>query len=660
MRHPRAIAVCSAILMVLCTFSPLLTQMAAAQAAQPEIYFTIMHTNDEHSALLPSPLVDYSASGNNASSGGFARLAQAVLDTRSRLGSEPSLLISGGDYLSGSPFSWLALGSQAPELTLMQQLGYDVITIGNHEYDYGPEVLAEYLRAAGYPDAAAETAIVASNTVIPAGHPLGEVGIRETYIKQLPNGVTIGFFGLMGIEASEVAPSAPPVEFSEQQAAASAAVQTLQAAGVDLVVAISHCGDEEDQVIAKAVPGIDIIIGGHSHSSLLQPIMVNQTIIVQTGTKLANLGLLRVAYDPEADTIRLRNAEVNEPYLLPLDEKIPFNPTFTAQVTQYADRLNRLLGGMTGGRFNQISETVLHSDFTVSNQPELSESPFGNFVADAMRFVGEEVTGDKVDFAIQANGVIRGSIEPGEQAATEGQVALLDLVNLVGLGAGPDQQPGYPLVSFYFTGEEMRRVLEVGTLLSQLKGDIYFLQYSGLKMKFDPDRAILATIPVKNLPIPTGRSVLTAERYTGDGVQNSVLSSDYTPLQRGDEQLYHVISDYYLAKFLPMVGEMLPSWALVMKDKQGTPLGSVEEAIVYRDGREMKVWQTVLEYAAGLPLGASGMPEMPVYYQSTSDRLQQVDTLPIWLWPLAGVIVLVAALIAGIRTWRQRRRAARA
>ncbi|MGI6358326.1 MAG: bifunctional metallophosphatase/5'-nucleotidase [Bacillota bacterium] len=655
MRHRRAIAILLTLLLLIAAFAPGPLPSAAALTAEQELFFTIMHTNDEHSALYPAPLADYHPQGSNASSGGFARLAQAVQDVRQQLGDEPSLLLSAGDYLTGSPFSWLALQGQAPELDLMLQLGYDVITLGNHEFDYGPDVLANYLKAASYPSAAAQTPIVASNIVIPEGHPLGEAGILPTYLKTLPNGLTIGFFGLLGVEASEVSPAAAPVTFSDQQTAAQAAVQELEAAGADLIVALSHCGEDEEPEIARAVSGIDIIIGGHTHTEMEQPLEVNGTLIVQTGTKLANLGLLRAAYDPATGQVRLRNAELGQPYLIPLNEGIPFNQEFTAKVDAYAAQLGDLLADMTNNRFHSIHQPIVRADFTVSNKPELAESPFGNYVADAMRIIGSEVTGDHVDFALQANGVIRGSMQPGQEAEPVGQVALLDLINLVGLGVGPDMRPGYPLVSFYFTGEEMRRVLEVGALLSELKGDIYFLQYSGLRMQYDPDRAILATVPIKNLPIPTGRAVLAAERYTGPGVQTSQPDGDYLPLERGDQQLYHVVSDYYLAAFLPMVGEMLPSWALVMKDKDGNPLASVDDAIVYRDGQEMKVWQAVLEYSASLPVGASGLPEVPAYYQTVSGRQIKADTLPIWLWPAAGVLVVIVVLVWGIRTWRKRR-----
>ena len=121
----------------------------AAQSG--ELFFTILHTNDEHSALSPSPLVDYSPEENNPTLGGYARLAQAVKDIRAAKGAanEPVLLLSAGDYLGGSPYSWLGLNGEAPDLTIMNKIGYDAVNIGNHEYDYGPELLAQYLQAAG-------------------------------------------------------------------------------------------------------------------------------------------------------------------------------------------------------------------------------------------------------------------------------------------------------------------------------------------------------------------------------------------------------------------------------------------------------------------------------------------------------------------------------
>lgn len=619
------------------------------------LFFTILHTNDEHSALLPVPLIDYDPISGQGAGGGFARLASAVNVIRAskRSVGEPVLLVSGGDFLTGSPFSWLSLGGQAPELSLMLSLGYDAITIGNHEFDYGSDALADYFRAAGYPEAAEQMPIVASNIVIPKEHPLAAVGIKQTHVKTLANGLRIGFFGLLGKEATDFTPYAPPITFSDQKAAAGAAVAELQAAAVDVVVALSHSGEVEEAALAVAVPGIDIIIGAHSHDALEQPLVVGETIIVQAGTQLSHLGLLELAYHQGTRKVTLRNQANGQPYLLPLDTSVPFDAVYANKVDRLAQDLDTLLKRLTDGRFEKMNQAVLHTAFPVTNEPEFAETPFGDFVADAMRLVGEQVTGDKVDFAFQANGVIRGGLEPGTLPDRLGQVALFDLVNQVGMGSGPDGQPGYPLVSIYFTGEEVRRILEISALLPLLKGDAFFLQTSGLRMQYDPERAILAWIPIKNIPIPTTRAVLKAERYTGNGVQIGI-SSDWAPLERGDQELYHVVSDYYLAAFLPMVGDLLPSLGLVMKDKHGNPV-AVEDCIVHRDGHEFKVWQAVLEYAVSQPQGPAGLAEMPTYYAETNGRLVTVRTLPIWLLPLVGLLALLVLLITWLRRRRRRR-----
>lgn len=627
----------------------------AASSQEQELYFTLLHTNDEHSGLLPSPLIDFDPTAPQGATGGFARLASSVKAIRARkqAEAEPVVLVSSGDFLTGSPFAWLALEQKAPELGLMLELGYDAITLGNHEFDYGTDVLADYLRAAGYPQAGSKTPIIASNMLVPAEHPLTEVGIQKTYIKELDNGLRIGLFAILGKDAAEYTPYAAPITFSEQTEAARNAVAELQAAGADIIIALSHSGEMEEAALAAAVPGIDIIVGGHTHKALEQPIIVGETIIAQAGTQLSHLGVLEIAFNRASGKVSLRNERNGQPFLLPLDTSIPFDPVYAKRIDQLAQELDRMLQRLTDGRFPHMNQTILHTAFTVSNKPELAESAFGNFVTDAMRLIGERVTGEKVDFAFQANGVIRGGLEPGTLPGREGQVALFDLVNQVGMGSGPDGQPGYPLVSIYFTGEEVRRILEIDALLPLLKGDAFFLQTSGLRMEYDPERAILAWLPIKNIPIPTTRAVMKAERYKGSGVQINE-SSDWVPLHRGDQQLYHVVSDYYLAAFLPMVGDLLPSLGLVMKDKNGNPV-TVEDCIVYRDDHEFKVWQAVLEYAASLPPGEKGIPEVPSYYAMTNNRIVTVRTLPIWLMPLVIILAVFVLLYFWLRRRRQRR-----
>ena len=561
---------------------------------------------------------------------------------------EPVLLISAGDYLGGSPFAWLALEGKAAELSLMHSIGYDVAVIGNHEYDFGPDVLAQYLVAAGYPEAHNKTALLATNMLPPTGHPLLDAELKRTHLQELPNGLKVGFFSIIGEDAIEKAPLASPVEFAEQVATAKQAVSELNQQGVDVIIAVNHAGLDEDKALAKAVPGIDVIISAHCHTALVDPIIESGTIIVQTGDSLENLGILELAYDNTSDKVSVRNTQNQQPFLLRNDDTIPNDPQLALEVDALVQALNATVSRLTSGQFTDIRQTIMRSEFVIPNKPEYTESPFGNFVTDAMRLVGSRVIGDKVDFAFQANGVLRGAVTP----AHSGDVAFLDLLDLVGLGSGPDQEPGYPLVSVYFTGEEVRRVLEVGLLLSELMGDDYFLQVSGLRTTYDPDRAVIAHIPIKGTPIPSTRAVLSAEKYVEFGVQGE---SGYEPLNRGDEKLYHIVSDYYIAQFLPMVGDMLPSLGLVLKDKQGNPIADINDDIVYQDGQELKVWQTVVEYAAAQPKGSDGVALMPQLYAEAAGRLVPKKTIPLLLYPAALLVAIIAAVVILVRRSRRRR-----
>jgi hypothetical protein len=391
------------------------------------------------------------------------------------------------------------------------------------------------------------------------------------------------------------------------------------------------------------VAGIDIIVGGHCHTALYEPVVVNDTIIVQAGSLLRYLGMLELAYNPTTGTVRLRNPDTGQPFLVPINDEIPLDEAITTSIDIYTAELNAIIKRMTGGRFTDIMDTVATSAFPLPNKPPLAETPLGNFITDAMRLIGEQKTGKRVDFAVQADGNIRGSLIPGSMNHARNQISFFDLVSLVGLGTGYDAEPGYPLVSFYLTGEEIRRVLEVSALLSQVLEDAFFLQVSGLRYTYDPGRAILFWVPIKNLPIPTYRAVLQAERFTGEGIQGDD-PADYVPLQWGDENLYHVVADYYIASFIPMVGDMLPRLTVTPKDRYGNEI-PLKDCIIIYQGNEFKVWQAVVEYAANQPAIDGAHPQIPEYYARTAGRINQVRTIPLLVWPVLGLLAIVALVI---------------
>lgn len=632
----------------------------AALAADEELFLTILHTNDEHSSAIPhSPAVDFHPVRENPTIGGYARLASAVEQIRNEKAalSEPVLLLSAGDYIGGSPYSWLIPHGYAMELKLKQMIGYDAVVIGNHEYDYGPDILADYFIEAGYPAAHDQTVILASNTVAPPDHPLASKGLyRESKIIVLENGLKVGLFGLIGKQAISYTTANEPVSFASQHETAERLVGQLRAEGADLIIAIAHSRVEEDIELARAVPGIDVIIGGHSHTVLEEPIIENGTIIVHTGSLLKYLGRLDIAYNIADGNVRLRNIEQEVPYLLLLDYNYPLDPEINAVIEEHTLLLNELISLHTDGRFQHVLDTVMLSEFDILNYPPLQESTLGNFVADAMRLVTEEKTGHKVDFALQANGSIRGSVTPGTMPHALGKVSVYDLGELVGLGIGPDGYAGYSIVAAYLTGEEMMRVMEVAALLSEMLGDTYFLQFSGLRYSYNPGNAILFTVPFLDLPIPTTRSVINAERYTGEGRQGSD-DQFYLPLEHGDEELYCLVTDSYIVSFLPMVGEMLPQLDIVIKDKDGNPVDAdnLDSLVVNLDGHDLKVWAAVLEYAAGQPIGASGLPEADYYYAVTAGRITKAWSFPLVVLPIMAAAALVVIVVLLVRRIRRRK-----
>ncbi|MFU8861595.1 MAG: bifunctional metallophosphatase/5'-nucleotidase [Cyclonatronaceae bacterium] len=627
----------------------------AQQDASP-VHFTILHTNDEHSHLIAHPAADFDPSRKNPALGGFARLAGAVSIIREQKAEagEPVLLFSGGDIIGGPAFGWLSLRDEAPELALMQAIGYDGITVGNHEYDYDTDALAHYLETAGYPDSHKSTPLLATNTTIPDDHPASRAMLQHIHIKTLENGLRVGYFGLIGYDAISVAAFTDPFEFQDPIETARLAVSELHAADVDVIVALTHAGENEDMELARQVPGIHVIVGGHTHVPLFEPILEGNTVIVQAGSELRYLGVLELTYIRDEDRVYIRNRENNTPFLKLLDHSIPVDPGIADRVDYYENLLNGMVADLTDGTVTGIRQPIATSAFTLPRGPQKTETALGNFITDAMRLIGEEATGRKVDLAVQANGVIRADLAPGQMPWSENQVTFYDLILTTGLGAGLDANPGYPMVSVYLTEDEVRRVMEISVLLSELLSDTYYLQYSGARLEYDPDRAILMRIPFKGTPIPTSRAVLSAERFTGEGVQHG---DAFVPINKGGDRLFHIVTDYYIAGFLPRVGGMLPNLTLVLRDENGDP-ANLDDRIIRHKGRELKVWQAVVMHAMNQETGPDDLPQIPAYYQASDQRIILRPAMPLWVWPLTGLILVTGLLIWFFLRRRRKRQGA--
>lgn len=590
-----------------------------SQRSQEVKHFTLMFTNDEHSSLLPTA----------SDRGGFARLASAVLQVRASKAArgEPTLLVSTGDFWGGAPFSWLGLVGKSPELSLMQSLGYDVVTLGNHEFDCGPSVLTRYLQSAGYPLAAAKTVIVASNTNLSKVPDLSSLRISSSHLRVLSNGLRVGFFGVIGEKAATVAQHAAPVAFDSVLTTARQQVSELRSAGADIIVALSHSGLQTDKVMAKQVSGIDIIVGGHCHTVIESPLRVNNTYIVQAGENLNYLGVLEIAYHPHTQELSVRS---KHNCLIELDQAIKPNPHYHRLIENYVVELNTMIARLTDGKYHSIYEPVALSDFVVSNSPSLTETPLGNMIADAIREAAERATGRKVDFAFQASGLLRGSLQP-----RDGKIILYDLLSLIGSGLGPDRLPGYPLVSVYLTGEEIYRLMDLSILLAQSVSKTAFVHVSGLRCCYDPSRALLLKSPFWKIPVPLLQAVLRIDVLRQDG--------RYSPLSRTDRNLYHVVTDLRRADYLPLLQRYLPQVSIVPKNRDGIPV-ELEQCIIYYKGRELKAWQALLEYLHPESESTGAVAAVPSAYSTTQGRIIVEMRPPLYLHYVLGVIA-VALLI---------------
>lgn len=620
-----------------------------------EINFTILHTNDEHSALIPHFAGDsYSASdnqeGTDSKLGGFARLASQIKAIRARKEAqgEELLVLNAGDFIGGSIFSWLNTRGYAPELKILQQLEYDIAVIGNHEFDYGPELLADYLKEAGYPAAHDRTKILASNLEAPVDHVLSTDNLyQDTHIIELEAGLKIGFFSLIGKDAVDVIAEKGDMQFLDQHQTARNKVAELKEKDAELIIAITHSGVAEDRELAKQVEGIDIIVGGHDHTALFEPIIEANTIIVQADSYLKYLGQLNLAYYPDNQELKIINQEKNNEFLITLDDGVEADEEIAEVVSEYTAHLNELIAQMTRNNYQDIEEIISYSDFKLANQPPRSETPLGNFVTDAMRIITEQSTDKKVDIALIGSGNIRQPIVPDQ----EGGISFYNLANVVSLGEGYDGYPGYPIISVYFTGEEIAHLLEVAVLLEELMEPHYFLHFSGLRYDYNIDDAVLFKVPFLDIPIPTTRAVKNIEIFTGEGIQPLNDPEAYEALEKNEEKLYHLVTDAYVFSFLPLVEELLPHIEFEAKTEAGNPVSLADTAdltVAYQN-RELKVWDTVINYAA---IFGEDNAKIPDYYRDTSARINQIETRSysdLIIIALSIIIVVLFALFIYIK-----------
>ncbi len=254
--------------------------------AFPQKELVILHTNDTHSRIEPLPDTDRNFPGK----GGVVRRATYIDQVRKE--NKNVLLFDAGDFLQGTPYFNLFKGNI--EVEVMNQMGYDAATLGNHEFDYGLEVLEKVARLAKFP-------IVSSN------YDFSETvlnGLIKPYIILKREGVKIGVIGI-GIQPNGLIASNnyKGVKYLDPVKTANSMAQMLRSEhNCDMVICISHLGHNPDLNMAELTKGIDIIIGGHSHTFMKQPtlrknIEENDVLVFQTNGRGIYVGRINVKFE---------------------------------------------------------------------------------------------------------------------------------------------------------------------------------------------------------------------------------------------------------------------------------------------------------------------------------------------------------------------------
>lgn len=596
--------------LILLTFLLLVFVSMPLIAAEKSL--TIIHTNDIHSHLLgSSPNRDYTpmTTRDDETLGGFARIA-TVIKSEMEKRENTVLVLDAGDFLMGTLFHMISR-DEAVELTLMKKMGYDVTTLGNHEFDLRPSGLARIIESAA---SKGEIPLIVSSNVVFDEEDDRDDSLEEVFEKGLVleytvlerDGMKIGFFGLMGKDADDVAPFASPVKFGDQIEAARRMVEILrETEEVDIVICLSHSGlweDEEkseDEILAKEVPGIDIIISGHTHTKLLEPIIINDTIIVQAWCYGKWVGVLDVNVGD--DGVSLVDYEIIE-----INDSIEGDREIQAEIESYIGVINARVLKEYGLTFDGA---VAETDFDLVLKNE--EVGLGNLVTDAIRWATNYYDYDPADpmtrvrMTLQSNGVIREDILIGET----GLINTSDIFKVVPLGIGVDDTMGYPLVTFYLYASEIKKAMEVTTTIYPMKGSDYFLQISGLKFTYNPYRMLF-------------------DRVTEILIEDE--NGDYVPLDysSSNEELYKVATNYYNASFIKFVGGYSYNiLTMVPKDRDGNPIDDLSTARVdidkFRPGiQELKDWAIPIEYIMSFEdRDMDGLPEIPDRYKTTEERI---------------------------------------
>ncbi|MBN1144401.1 MAG: bifunctional metallophosphatase/5'-nucleotidase [Bacteroidales bacterium] len=588
----------------------IMPNLANAQESPKKLI--ILHTNDLHSRLNGySPETDYSPETFNDDNtiGGFARIATLIEAEKSKNGDQV-LVVDAGDFLMGTLFHAMeqTTGFQLP---LMKKMGYDVVCLGNHEFDFGPGTLAAIIQKSM--DNGTVPLLTLSNitfsekdTADDRLEALVDNGIVKPYQVIEKNGLKIGIFGLLGYVAINDAPLARPIVFADPiKTAKKIATLLREKEKADLVICLSHSGlgkDDvgnwtgEDVTLAQKVPGIDVIISGHTHTLIDKPLVVNGVPIVQTGAYGAGLGRLELE-------IGNRKVLRTEAQVVPITDAVAANLFFQQAIDSQEKRINNEILEPLGFQYGSvIAETAFPLSCNEGKEAEMSN--LGPLITDALYAYVKHLSPEGTDITLFPTGMVRDNIVPG----ATGKQTVADLFRVVSLGSGNDAIPGYPLARVYVTGKELKGIMEV-LYLAPSSSPSNYMYFGGLDATYNLDKGLLRKIT----------SIRTAD-----------AAGHFVPVDWSKEnpKLYSLTANTYILEFIGVIKKLSKGLVKVtLKDANGNPIHSINEALIDADPsaegvQEIKEWMALLWYLQQQPdKTGNGIPDVPDAYRIGSPRL---------------------------------------
>ena len=625
---------------------------------------TILFTHDLHSHFLPQ------STAEGGESGGYARL-KTVIDGERAMNPD-ALLVDGGDFSIGSLIQTLYT-TQAAELRTMGAMGYDAVTIGNHEFDHKGTGFAEMLNSAKAAQTAAMGLLTDSQypprnleayqaqygpltlalpALLEANYAPADDNPDRAFIRSAMEnygvtdcvtlergGVTYGLFGLMGVDSDECAPTSG---FTRTDAAKAAkrCVETLKGEGAEIIVCLSHSGtgdslaSSEDEELAKAVDGIDVIVSGHTHSTLAEPLVVNDTYIVSSGPYCQNLGSLTFSWD-DGGQKRLLDYR-----LIPIDETVAEDPEIAGLVEQWKDMVGETYLARYGLTYDEV---LTHSDYDLNTPASAVQenNGLGTLVSDAFLWADRTLNAAYADsphtVSVTADGVLRANLPAGDLTAAMA-------FDVLSMGVGEDGTSGFPLVAVYLTGKELKAAMEVDASVTPIMPAAQ-LYMSGAKYAFNTKRMFFNRVY---------DAALTDVTFDESGTGNAY--------EIDDNALYRVVTGMYSAQMLGTVkSKSMGLLSLEPKQANGTPVTDFADCILYdANGNELKEWYALAAYLE--QFGEDGLPDR---YADPANGCKQVSDsfapgqlLAGWngiTWVVLGIVLLILALILLlIRSMRRR------